>query len=154
LSVIAGRREIMEQIVIGGGVAFGGTFNGNPLSLAGAEATLTELSRDDGAALDHARAMGERLMGALRGLARKYSIPLTLTGVGTAFFPHFSEREVYTHYRNLFDDDAARLKRFLGLALEEGIQIVPDGRFYVSAAHTEEDIDETAVALERVFSRL
>ena len=32
LSVVAGRREIMEQLH-GAGVAFGGTFNGNPLSL-------------------------------------------------------------------------------------------------------------------------
>src|SRR5262249_57678758 len=49
LSVVAGRREIMEQLH-GAGVAFGGTFNGNPLSLAIADATLHELARDGGAA--------------------------------------------------------------------------------------------------------
>ena len=50
LSVVAGRREVLEQLH-GAGVAFGGTFNGNPLSLAIADATLEELARDGGAAL-------------------------------------------------------------------------------------------------------
>ena len=45
-----GTRGLMEQM-FKGGVVFGGTFNGNPLSLAGADACLGELSRDGGAAL-------------------------------------------------------------------------------------------------------
>jgi glutamate-1-semialdehyde 2,1-aminomutase len=45
LSVLAGRREILEMIA-GGGVAFGGTFNGNPISLAAAATTIQELSQD------------------------------------------------------------------------------------------------------------
>ena len=47
LSVLAGRREILEMMA-GGGVAFGGTFNGNPISLAAAATTIQELSRDNG----------------------------------------------------------------------------------------------------------
>src|ERR1700722_8189885 len=42
LSVVAGRKDILEQIPAGR-VIFGGTFNGNSLSLAGAKATLAEL---------------------------------------------------------------------------------------------------------------
>jgi hypothetical protein len=34
------------------------------------------------------------------------------------------------------------------------VYAVPDGRFYVSAAHTKRDIEETAAALERVFAAL
>ncbi|MEJ7608269.1 MAG: aminotransferase class III-fold pyridoxal phosphate-dependent enzyme [Bryobacteraceae bacterium] len=43
LSVVAGRADIMEQMFTSG-VVFGGTFNGNPLSLAAADFCLTELS--------------------------------------------------------------------------------------------------------------
>ena len=43
LSVVAGRADIMEQM-FHGGVVFGGTFNGNPLSLAGAAVCLDELA--------------------------------------------------------------------------------------------------------------
>ena len=39
-------------------------------------------------------------------------------------------------------------------ALEEGLHIVPDGRMYVSAAHTSADIDETLERLEKVFADL
>src|SRR5262249_4598225 len=53
LSVIAGRAEIMD-IVASGKVLHGGSFNGNPIVLAAAEAALEELSRDDGAALKRA----------------------------------------------------------------------------------------------------
>jgi hypothetical protein len=37
---------------------------------------------------------------------------------------------------------------------EEGINILPDGRFYVSTVHSEEDVRETLVAIDRVCSRL
>ena len=36
-------------------------------------------------------------------------------------------------------------------ALEEGLHILPDGRLYVSAAHTDADIEETIGAFERVL---
>jgi len=57
LSVVAGRQEVME-LMLGGGVVFGGTFNGNPVSLAAAEAILEVLSHDNGAPLAQAIARG------------------------------------------------------------------------------------------------
>src|SRR5579862_3442926 len=59
LSAIAGRRDIFD-LMFGGGVVYGGTFNGNPFSLAGAKAALTELSRDRGQPLRRANEMGEQ----------------------------------------------------------------------------------------------
>jgi glutamate-1-semialdehyde 2,1-aminomutase len=153
LSAVAGRKEIMEQMFTGG-VVFGGTFNGNPLSLAGANACLTELSRDNGAALTHANCMGEEIRAGLRELARTYNIPLQVTGFGAAFYLHFNSREDIVDYRDMLSDDAGRLKRFLYRALEEGVVLVPDGRMYVSAAHTERDVEETLASFARVFATL
>src|SRR5206468_9405466 len=68
LSGIAGRRDILMQMY--DGVAFGGSFNGNPVSLASANATLTELEHDDGAALAHANRMGQRLMDGVPRMTR------------------------------------------------------------------------------------
>lgn len=134
LSVVAGKKRIMEQM-FGGGVSFGGTFNGNPLSLAAADATLELL--EDGHALAHANRMGERLMAALQRTG------VVATGFGAAFAVHFTARADLTNYRDTLDDDAEALREFALRALEEGVQIVPDGRFYTSAAHAERDIDET-----------
>ncbi|MCE5308005.1 MAG: aspartate aminotransferase family protein [Acidobacteriales bacterium] len=152
LSVVAGRREILEQMFTSG-VVFGGSFNGNPMSLAGASACLKELSRDGGAALAHANRMGEKIRTGLRELAARYAIPLQVTGFGAAFSLHFTTREDLVEYRDTLADDTGRLQRFLLRAMEEGVILVPDGRMYVSAVHTERDIEETLAAFARIFAK-
>ncbi len=149
LSGVAGRRDILMQMY--DGVSFGGSFNGNPVSMASAQATLTELARDGGAALAHAHGMGQRLIDGIRRMAR---VPLQVTGFGAAFAIHFTEKAELTDYRDTLADDGALLRRFLLRALEEGLHIVPDGRMYVSCAHTPRDIDETLARLEIVFQDL
>lgn len=153
LSVVAGRAGIMEQMFTGG-VVFGGTFNGNPLSLAGADVCLNELSRDGGSALREANRLGLHLMDRLTTSAKSHEIPLKVTGFGTAFYLHFTQREELNDYRDTFDDDRDLLQRFLLAALQEGIILVPDGRMYVSAVHTEQDIELTSQKLDLAFQTL
>jgi glutamate-1-semialdehyde 2,1-aminomutase len=152
MSAIAGRADIMEQML--SGTAFGGTFNGNPISTGAALATLTELAKDDGELLRHANRMGSQLMTGLCETARKHSVPAVVTGFGTAFALHFTKRTELSEYRDTFDDDREKLDRFLSGALEEGLNLLPDGRFYVSAAHSEKDVAETLQIFDRVFDGL
>src|SRR5207248_2340592 len=112
LSVVAGRREILDQLFTGG-VSFGGTFNGNPISLAGAHASLEEISRNDGAALRHANETGSKLMEGIRRIARDRNAKLLVTGFGAAFALHFTSRTELREYRDTLDDDAEALQRFL-----------------------------------------
>jgi glutamate-1-semialdehyde 2,1-aminomutase len=93
-------------------------------------------------------------MDAVRDLARAHGQPLTVSGFGAAFALHFTARRELRGYRDTLDDDSDRLGEFLALALEEGLHLLPDGRLYVSAAHTEADVRETLGALGRVFARL
>jgi len=153
LSVVAGRREIMEQM-FGGGVSFGGTFNGNPVSLAAADAALGELSRDGGALLARANECGRKLMTGIEAAARRHGIQLTVTGFGGAMSLHFTQRTELRDYRDTLDDNREMLQLVLRRALEEGLHLVPDGRLYVSTAHTDEDIAATVQAFERVFESL
>lgn len=153
LSVVAGRAGIMEQMFTGG-VVFGGTFNGNPFSLAGAAVCLEELSRDDGAALRHANRMGERLKDGIGAIAKRRGISLQVTGFGAAFCLHFTSLDVLRDYRDTLEDDRDLPQRFLHAALAEGVILVPDGRMYVSTAHTEADVAETLQKLERAFAQL
>jgi len=153
LSAVAGLAEIME-LMLAGGVAFGGTFNGNPIALAAAHATLDELSADGGAALQRANGAGHTLMQEIRGLAQKRGIPLLVTGFGASFSLHFTPLTEIHNYRDTLQDDQQLLRQFLRLALDEGIYLLPDGRFYVSAVHTEKEVDETVQAFRRVFEKL
>jgi glutamate-1-semialdehyde 2,1-aminomutase len=150
LSVIGGRADIMEQMYTAG-VVFGGTFNGNPLSLAAADFCLAELSRDGGAALCQANRCGDRIKSELPRLAQSVGLSLKATGFGTAFAMHFTRQDKLLDYRDTFHDDRDLLNRFLRAALCEGVILVPDGRLYVSTAHTEEDVRETLDRLNRAL---
>jgi glutamate-1-semialdehyde 2,1-aminomutase len=153
LSAVAGRKEILN-LMFGGGVAFGGTFNGNVLSLAAADATLEELSGDSGALLVRANRIGQGLMQGIRKAAERYAVPVLITGFGTAFCLHHTSRAELTEYRDTFEDSRELLSQFLLLALAEGVYLLPDGRFYVSAVHSESDVKETLGKLEHVFRKL
>ena len=153
LSVIAGRREILE-LMFSGGVSYGGSFNGNPVSLAGARVALDELTRDGGALLTHANRIGELLKEGIAAAARKHGTALLASGFGAAFAVHFTARKQLLDYRATLDDDRDLLARFVRAALEEGVYLLPDGRFYVSVAHTEEDVEQTLEAMDRVFRKL
>jgi glutamate-1-semialdehyde 2,1-aminomutase len=153
LSAIAGRRELLD-LMFTGGVSFGGTFNGNPLSLAAGVTTIRELMREDGEPLRAAIGTGETLMEGIRELGKHHSLPVRVTGFGTAFAIHFNQLPEILNYRDTLKDDAAMLSRFLLESCREGVNIVPDGRFYVSTVHSAEDVQQTLAALDKVFARL
>lgn len=152
VSAVAGRAEIVD--LIGDGVAYGGSFNGNPIVLAAAHAALNELSRDQGAALARANRTGLALMEGIRQAARRWSVPLVVAGFGAAFAVHFTEKTELHSYRDTLSDDRDRLRRFaLGL-LERGVYILPDGRFYVSSVHGPEHVQYTVERIESVLSTI
>jgi len=153
LSAIVGRASILDQM-FDADVAFGGTFNGNPISLAACLATLTELSRNGGEALRHANRVGEQIMEGLRQAARRRGIPLLVSGFGAAFAVHFTTKPDLLNYRDTWEDDTHLLRRFLLECLREGLSPVPDGRMYVSAVHSEADAEQTVAAFDRVLARL
>ncbi len=151
LAAVAGRRNILE-LMFGGGVSFGGSLNGNPLAMAAARATLTELSKDGGAALLRANRIGGLLMEGVRDLARRRGVPLAVCGFGAAFAVHFTSRSELRDYRDALEDDRSRLAEFAPGLLAEGVYILPDGRFYTSAVHTEREVEETLTGVERALA--
>jgi glutamate-1-semialdehyde 2,1-aminomutase len=153
LSAIAGQREILE-LMFTGGVSFGGTFNGNPLSLAAGITTIQELIRDDGQPLRTANYTGDMLMEGIRDSGRRHALPLRVSGFGTAFAVHFNPLPDIKDYRDTLRDDVSLLARFLMESCREGINILPDGRFYVSTVHSEEDVLETLTSIDRVCARI
>ncbi len=153
LSAVAGQKEIMD-LLVNGGVSFGGTFNGNPLAMAAARTTLDELSQDAGAPLAAANQLGLSLMDGIRKSAKEHDVPLTVCGFGSAFAIHFTDKTELYDYRDTLEDDQGKLRKFLSRLLEQGIYSVPDGRFYVSTAHTDDDVAETLGTIDRVLGDL
>lgn len=151
LSVVAGRREILDTLFTGG-VAFGGSFNGNPMVLAAARATLEELSRDGGAALARANRNGAAVMEGIREIAKRRGVPAVVCGFGAAFSVHFTEKTGLRDYRDTLSDDRDKLARFAKALLAEGVYMLPDGRHYTSTVHTEREVEETLQAVDRALA--
>ena len=152
LSVLAGRQEFMKQIA-DGRVIHAGTLNGNPLSLAAAAAALHELSSHHG---DHYHWMHERarrLRQGLESILHATGQAAVTTGDGPVFSVHFLDRAPRT-YRDTLPARTDLYAAFALGMLAEGIVLLPDGRWYLSTAHTETDIEMTLAAAQHAARAL
>jgi glutamate-1-semialdehyde 2,1-aminomutase len=155
LGVVCGRKEIMshaspERMVSGGYVRLTGTFSSNPVSCAVALAVIEELKRPGFYAAVEGR--GRRLREGLEGLLQAAEIPARVVGEATVFQPWFTEEPV-TDHRSALRADARRNLRFVDLLLRRGV-VKAHEKFFVSAAHSDEDIAITLDALEGAISAL
>ncbi len=148
LSVLAGKDEFM-RLIASGRALHGGTLNGNPLSLAAAKAVLEILSRDGGAVYDEMWRRGERLRYGLEGILRGAGFEVVTSGVGPVFQVSFMSRPA-RNYRETLDADKQLYSDFALALLDEGVLVLPDGRWYISAAHTDEQIEATLAAATHV----
>ena len=136
-----GRREIMEQIAPSGPIYQAGTLSGNPLAMAAGYATLSLLTPEVYDRLEQASA---RLTAGFEANAREAGIPLTVNRIGSMVCPFYTEGPV-TNYASAKASNTAQFVRVFSGLLDWGISVAPspfEGMF-VSAAHSDEDIDAT-----------
>ena len=153
LAAVAAKKEIhdllLEQRTIGAG-----TFNGYPFGLAAALATIKILEKDNGALHKHIDKVQSRLMGGLKELSKKHGIPMLIQGPRGVFFCECIDKEIAYSPRELSGADVGKRMKFNALLLEEGIFIAPRGRWYVSGALTEADVDRTLESADRSMRKL
>lgn len=150
LSALAGKAKYMD-LIASGQVVHAGSLNGNPISLAAAEAALDVLARDGGAVYADLTRRGERLRSGLENLLRSAGHEVVTSGVGAVFQLSFMPRPA-RNYRETLAADTARYSDFAIGMLDEGILLLHDGRWYISTAHTDADIDFTLSAAARVLA--
>ena len=151
LSVLAGRAEFMERIA-NGEVIHAGTLNGNPLCLAAARATIEVLAEDNGSIYGSLRARADRLREGIGAALKKTGLPVTISGDGAVFQVSFMD-EPAQNYRETLRAQSGLYGDFALALLDNGVLVLPDGRWYVSAVHTDEDIDRTLEAVHSVCTR-
>jgi glutamate-1-semialdehyde 2,1-aminomutase len=148
LSVLAGKREFMDLIATGR-VVHAGTLNGNPLCLAAANVALEELQAGSPGIYLRLEATGEKLRAGLERILRERGLPAVTNGRGAVFQVSFCDRRPRT-YRDTLTADRRLYSDFALALLDEGILALPDGRWYLSTAHTDADVDATLEAAKRV----
>ena len=141
-----GRREIMEGAAKNG-VKHGGTYNSNPLVLAAVDANLRELSKDDGAVYQQIGERATRLRQGLVEIYRRAGWPARDQGPETIFSIMLLDHDM-TNVRDLYNCDTDTLMELRRELRARGVYTRPSRRdvWYLSTAHTEEDIDQTLQA--------
>jgi glutamate-1-semialdehyde 2,1-aminomutase len=148
LSVLAGKAEYMDLIATGK-VVHAGTLNGNPLTLAAAKEVLKYLSADNGAVYDRLRNHGATLTDTLENAFASAGVPVAISNAGSVFHLSFLEHRP-RNYRELLAANEAMYSDFALALLDEGVLVLPDGRWYLSTAHGEEDVARTVEAIKGV----
>jgi len=155
LAAFAGHKEIMD-LLLEKRVTSGGTFGRYPLGLAATLASMNILEKNDGAFYKHIDNIQKPLMDGLRYISKKQGIPLFIQGTRGAFITRFmnTDKEVAYSVRDFAAVDWQKERRWAELMAEEGVILMFGGRFYISLAHTEADVDRTLECAARAMQRL
>ena len=153
-AAFGGRADVMAALAPDGPVYQAGTLSGNPLATAAGLATLTELERSGFYATLGRRT--EMLANGLSEAAGAAGIPLAACSAGGMFGFVFSDERPVSRYAQVAAADVARFRRFFHGMLAEGIYLAPSAfeAGFVSAAHTDADIEQTLNAARKVFRGL
>ncbi|MBI1298150.1 aminotransferase class III-fold pyridoxal phosphate-dependent enzyme [bacterium] len=146
-AALVGKAEYMERFAKD--VNHSGTFNSNVISMAASAAALKELEKDNGAIYDRLEETGADLMGGIQEIVGRLGLPVLVQGVPTAFHMSFTELSAIHDYRDYaIHCDKARYDKFTFEMLKRGVRLIGRGIWYISAAHTPEQIAQTLTAVE------
>jgi glutamate-1-semialdehyde 2,1-aminomutase len=144
-----GRAELMELVSPSGPVYQAGTLSGNPLAMTAGlwaiEALSPQLYRN-------LAKLGTRLAAGLADAARAASVPLQINAFGSMLTPFFTDRPV-RDYQSALSSDTQAYGAFFREMLARGVYLPPSQfeAWFLSAAHTERDVDRTVRAAREAF---
>jgi len=140
-----GRRELLSMVAPAGPVYQAGTLSGNPLAMAAGLATLDAIAGDAGL-YDRLEALGARLEAGVVQAVTGHGCQFARVGSMWTLF--FAEAPV-ADWPGASRCDRARYGRFFHAMLDRGLFLAPS-QFeanFISAAHTEADIEQTVAAV-------
>jgi glutamate-1-semialdehyde 2,1-aminomutase len=147
-----GMTETLGDLITTGNVRQVGTFNGNPLSMAAAQAALTEVLTDDAYAGFEAR--DARLRAGLDDVIDRYDLPCHTVGLGAKGCVVFASEPLYEYrdYATKVDEELSTLSWLYHM--NHGIFMTPgvDEQWTLSVAHSDDDVQRYVDAFE-AFAR-
>ncbi|HVJ93393.1 MAG TPA: glutamate-1-semialdehyde 2,1-aminomutase [Labilithrix sp.] len=149
LAAYGGRREIMQKVAPIGPVYQAGTLSGNPVSVS---AALALLDRLDASVYDKLEVLGARMERGLADGAKKANVDVCVQRVGSMITPFFTTGPVRS-FGDAVKSDTKRFGKWHAAMLSRG-QYWPPSQYeaaFISAAHSEADIDATVAAAAEAF---
>jgi glutamate-1-semialdehyde 2,1-aminomutase len=153
IGAYGGRKEIMDGVAPLGPSYQAGTMAGNPASMLSGIACL-EVLRQDGIYEELDR-LGALLEDGIKQAAQTYDIPISINRLKGALSIYFTNEKV-TNYEQAENTDGEMFARFFKLLLQEGILIAPSKyeAWFLTIAHTEQDVAETVAGVENAFKKM
>ena len=147
IGAYGGRAEIMSRIAPSGPIYQAGTLSGNPMAVAAGLAMLRHL-RAHPELYDQLEKRAARLCASVPG-------GVTVNRVGSMFTFFFTDRAV-ANWDTAKTSDTTQFGAFFRNMLQRGVYLAPSQfeAAFLSAAHTEEDIDRTIAAARESFAAL
>ncbi len=148
-----GRADIMDHVLPQGKVFQAGTLSGNPLATTAGIATLKQLR--DHSPYERLDDLGARLGAGLVEAAQKADVPHCVVGVGSMLTFFFNPGPV-TDWPTASRSDTAHFARFFWGLIDRGVYF-PCSQYealFISAAHTEDDIDRTVDTASKVLAEI
>lgn len=151
ISAIVGKKEWMS-LIEEGKVIHAGTMNTSNPTVAAALATIRVLENEK----PHARIYeyGQKLMNGLREVAKDTHQNLLVQGLGPMLHTGFTDLNKVKDYRDTFAYDRAKLGKFIASLHAHGVRVIGRGLWYISAAHTEKDIDHAIETAHKVLRNI
>ncbi|WP_078433394.1 glutamate-1-semialdehyde 2,1-aminomutase [Metabacillus halosaccharovorans] len=153
IGAYGGKKEIMDQVAPLGPAYQAGTMAGNPASILSGIACLEVLKQEG--VYENLDKLGEILEEGILQHARTYNIPITINRLKGALTIYFTTEKI-SNYEQAENTDGEMFAKFFKLMLNQGINLAPSKyeAWFLTTAHTEEDIQVTLKAVEQAFSEL
>lgn len=142
-----GKKAIMDHLAPQGPVYQAGTLSGNPLAMT-AGLTQLRLLDNDSMIYDDLERKAGLLEEGLKNNLRELDFPAVVNRVGSMFTLFFTKEEQVTSFADVMKCDTKVFSDYFKYSLESGIYLAPS-QFeagFVSAAHSDEDIQRTIEA--------
>ena len=151
VGAFGGRDDIMELYdpTRGPQVGHAGTFNANPITMLAGFVTLEQLTPEVFASLSETT---EYLKRGIREVCSKQELPVQVTGLGSLFGIHFTDRKIGNYRDITAENTQLRDRVFLGL-MNEHILMAPNLVGAISTATSNADVDHFLTALATVLRR-
>ena len=148
-----GPSEIMELVAPLGPMYQAGTLSGNPLAMAAGLATLRHLKEQRNEIYPRLDKLSAALTAGVAAAAKDAGVPICCNRVGSMFTWFFTPGPV-TDWNSAAKSDTEAFGRFFRAMLENGVYL-PPSQFeaaFLSAAHAEEDLQQTIAAAKQAFA--
>ena len=143
----------MNMVAPLGPVYQAGTLSANPLAMAAGLATLRYLRSHKGTVYAGLDKLGLELELGVMEVAKEAGVPLCCNRVGSMLTWFFTPGPV-TDWESAAKSDTAAFARFFRAMLDKGVYL-PPSQFeaaFLSAAHTEKDVQQTIEAARQAFA--